>query len=116
MPKATRKAQPAQKKIEQYAHTDKDRPNNPLVGFVTPETDRDGGKKKYANGRIELSALLSLSERKFTEEVFEYSSEHALALSFLRAKRRTTKEINESAQTLFVELLLSEHFWQNASK
>ena len=27
--------------IESYAHTDKERVNNPPVGLVTPETDRD---------------------------------------------------------------------------
>ncbi len=33
--------------IEQYTHQDKDRTNNPPVGLVTPDTDRDGGKKTY---------------------------------------------------------------------
>ena len=36
------------KPIEQYDHKDKKRVNNPPVGLVTPETDRDTGlKKKY---------------------------------------------------------------------
>ncbi len=35
------------KPIEQYTHADKTRANNPQVGLVTPETDRDGGKQKY---------------------------------------------------------------------
>ena len=36
--------------IEQYDHKDKTRPNNPPVGLVTPESDRDTGvvKKAYA--------------------------------------------------------------------
>ena len=34
--------------IEHYAHTDKERANNPPVGLVTPETDRDAGKQTYA--------------------------------------------------------------------
>ena len=33
--------------IETYAHADKERANNPPVGLVTPETDRDGGRKTY---------------------------------------------------------------------
>ena len=33
--------------IEPYEHKDKKRPNNPPVGLVTPETDRDGEKKTY---------------------------------------------------------------------
>ena len=40
---------PKKKDIESYAHTDKERTNNPPVGLVTPETDRDQGKKAYAH-------------------------------------------------------------------
>ena len=35
--------------IETYAHTDKERVNNPPVGLVTPETDRDAGRRTYAH-------------------------------------------------------------------
>jgi adenine-specific DNA-methyltransferase len=43
------KAKTSNKKpIEQYDHKGKERINNPPVGLVTPETDRDAGKKKYA--------------------------------------------------------------------
>ncbi len=34
------------KEIEQYAHVDKTRLNNPQVGLVTPKTDPDAGKKQ----------------------------------------------------------------------
>ncbi len=34
--------------IESYDHRDKERLNNPPVGLVTPETDRDAGRKSYA--------------------------------------------------------------------
>ncbi len=34
--------------IEQYEHKDKTRVNNPPVGLVTPDTDKDGSKKKYS--------------------------------------------------------------------
>ncbi|MGB2809657.1 MAG: site-specific DNA-methyltransferase, partial [Sedimentisphaerales bacterium] len=34
------------KPIEQYDHKDKQRLNNPPVGLVTPDTDKDTGKKK----------------------------------------------------------------------
>ncbi len=34
--------------IEQYDHKGKQRVNNPPVGLVTPERDKDGGKKTYA--------------------------------------------------------------------
>ena len=39
----------AKKSIETYAHTGKDRVNNPPVGLVTPDTDLDAGKKTYAH-------------------------------------------------------------------
>jgi len=34
--------------IEQYDHKDKERVNNPPVGLVTPESDKDLGKKTYS--------------------------------------------------------------------
>ncbi|MEA3323673.1 MAG: hypothetical protein U9Q37_00820, partial [Euryarchaeota archaeon] len=36
------------KQIGQYDHRNASRANNPPVGLVTPETDRDAGKKTYA--------------------------------------------------------------------
>lgn len=36
------------KPIEQYDHKEKKRVNNPPVGLVTPETDKESGKKTYA--------------------------------------------------------------------
>jgi len=37
----------APKDVEQYTHDDKDRVNNPPVGLVTPNTDKDGARKTY---------------------------------------------------------------------
>ena len=45
MPKAPK----PKKDIQSYAHKDKERANNPPVGLVTPETDKDGGRKTYAH-------------------------------------------------------------------
>lgn len=45
---ATRKPKPEKKPIEQYGHPDKDRLNNPPVGLVTADSDKDGSKKSYA--------------------------------------------------------------------
>jgi adenine-specific DNA-methyltransferase len=39
---------PDGKPIEQYTHKGKNRANNPPVGLVTPETDRETGKKMYS--------------------------------------------------------------------
>lgn len=36
------------REIENYTHLEEKRVNNPPVGLVTPETDRDAGKKTYA--------------------------------------------------------------------
>ena len=36
------------KPIEQYAHKGKQRANNPPVGLVTPQTDKESGRKTYA--------------------------------------------------------------------
>lgn len=36
------------KPIEQYEHKDKKRINNPSVGLVTPDTDKEEGKKMYS--------------------------------------------------------------------
>jgi adenine-specific DNA-methyltransferase len=48
MPRARKSIESNKKPIEQYDHKDKDRINNPPVGLVTPETDKDAGKKTYA--------------------------------------------------------------------
>ncbi|MFA5312818.1 MAG: site-specific DNA-methyltransferase, partial [Methanomassiliicoccales archaeon] len=42
-----RSRNPDTKQIEQYDHKDKKRCNNPPVGLVTPETDKDGGLRTY---------------------------------------------------------------------
>ena len=45
---ARRRTYEAKRPIESYDHRDKRRLNNPPVGLVTPETDRDAGRKTYA--------------------------------------------------------------------
>jgi adenine-specific DNA-methyltransferase len=47
--KNPRRRADSKRKIEHYTHPDKKRANNPPVGLVTPQTDKDsGGKKTYA--------------------------------------------------------------------
>ncbi len=49
MARKSKKATDATKPIEQYTHTDKERVNNPPVGLVTSETDKEtGSKRTYA--------------------------------------------------------------------
>ncbi len=43
-----RRKRKTRKEITNYAHTDEQRVNNPPVGLVTPDTDKDAGKKDYA--------------------------------------------------------------------
>ena len=43
-----RAKRPAKNKIENYTHPDKKRLNNPPVGLVTPDTDKDSRKTLYA--------------------------------------------------------------------
>ena len=42
-----RHSRQAKRPIEAYEHRDQERLNNPPVGLVTPETDRDAGRKTY---------------------------------------------------------------------
>ena len=42
-------AKPKTKPIESYAHTDKERTNNPPAGLVTSEGDPDLPEAKYAH-------------------------------------------------------------------
>ena len=48
MPRSRRSEYQTKRPIEYYDHRDKERLNNPPVGLVTPETDRDAGGKTYA--------------------------------------------------------------------
>ena len=41
-------AKPRKRPIKNYVHSDEERLNNPPVGLVTPDTDKDAGKKGYA--------------------------------------------------------------------
>ena len=43
-----RRTKQSKRPIESYDHRDKERLNNPPVGLVTPETDRDAGRMTYA--------------------------------------------------------------------
>ena len=45
---ATRRRRQTKRPIESYDHRGKERLNNPPVGLVTPDTDRDAGRKTYA--------------------------------------------------------------------
>jgi len=66
MPKKTK---PKKKPIEQYDHKGKKRVNNPPVGLVTPETDKESGKKTYAYDPHIDPALQFDSQRNQIEKI-----------------------------------------------
>lgn len=43
-----RRKKDAKRQIDNYVHAGRERLNNPPVGLITPDTDRDAGKKTYA--------------------------------------------------------------------
>jgi adenine-specific DNA-methyltransferase len=47
-PKKGKETRKKKREIEQYTHPQTKRVNNPPVGLVNPDTDRDAGKKTYA--------------------------------------------------------------------
>ena len=63
--------QAGKKPIEQYKHTGKERINNPPVGLVTPETDKETGKKQYAYDPHLDPALQLDSQRSQIENIID---------------------------------------------
>lgn len=58
------------KPIEQYDHKNKERVNNPPVGLVTPETDKESASKSPAeNGEEENEPAIKLSRKKLAEQL-----------------------------------------------
>ena len=43
-----RRMKRSKREFEKYTHADKERRNNPPVSLVTPDTDKDAGRKAYA--------------------------------------------------------------------
>ena len=71
MAKATKSKK---KPIDQYNHKGKKRVNNPPVGLVTPQTDKETGKKKYAYDPHIDPALQFDSERTSKRFVTPFSA------------------------------------------
>ena len=79
MPRRTKKS--GKKPIEQYDHKDASRANNPPVGLVTPETDRDAGKKTYAYDPHIDPSLQFDSERSQIERIVATETNYVTAAS-----------------------------------
>ncbi len=54
-------AKPHKRPIVTYQHAGHERLNNPPAGLVTPETDRDAGKKTYAYDPLLVPLCLRVS-------------------------------------------------------
>ncbi len=70
MAKATKSKK---KPIGQYDHKGKKRVNNPSVGLVTPETDKETGKRKYAYDPHIDPTLQFDSQRSQVEKIIDNS-------------------------------------------
>jgi len=81
----------AGKAIEQYDHKGKKRKNNPPVGLVTPDTDKDAGKKSYAYDPHIDPALQFDSQRKKIEDILE----RGLEAESLEEAREALEEIKK---------------------
>ena len=87
------------KPIDQYDHKGKKRVNNPPVGLVTPDTDKETGKKKYAYDPHIDPALQFDSQRSQVEKIIdnglsaETVEEIKAALQELRSKGVRSKGV-----------------------
>ena len=82
-PKSSAKKGSHKKPIEHYEHKDKKRVNNPPVGLVTPETDKDKPAKKYAYDPHIDPALQFDSKRSQIEKIIDPLRRHAQLLADL---------------------------------
>ena len=81
--------------IESYAHAGKKRANNPPVGLVTPETDRDAGGRVWAHdphvpvtGARDGWARLARNLRAGTDESRIKACRGAVSLPFEAGEHR----------------------------
>ena len=87
------------KPIDQYDHKGKKRVNNPPVGLVTPDTDKETGKKMYAYDPHIDPALQFDSQRSQVEKIIdnglsaETVEEIKAALQELRSKGVRSKGV-----------------------
>lgn len=79
------------KPIEQYEHKGKERVNNPPVGLVTPETDKEIGKKKYTYDPHIDPALQFDSQRSQIEKII-HDGLHAETLEEAKAALHELKK------------------------
>ena len=114
------------KPIENYEHKDKQRANNPPVGLVTPETDRDAGRKQYAYDPHLDPQLVWAGKAEHTSfdvpTVSLHVHERVDAKTILDAVRKRNGDAGAAQQSLFderpplreaVEFYKHAHGWSN---
>ena len=114
------------KPIENYEHKDKQRANNPPVGLVTPETDRDAGKQHYMYDPHLDPQLVWAGKAEHTSfdvpTVSLHVHERVDAKTILDAVRKRNGDAGAAQQSLFderpplreaVEFYKHAHGWSN---
>ena len=86
MPRRTQK--PEKKPIDQYDHKEASRANNPPVGLVTHEADRDAGKKTYAydphiDRSLQFDPQRSQIEKIIDDAIAAETSEETMAALYM---------------------------------
>jgi len=104
------------KPIDQYDHKGKRRVNNPPVGLVTPETDKETGKKKYAYDPHIDPALQFDTQRSQVEKIIDndVSAETVVEVkaALRELKKRQVPYLNwagKAERTSFEVLTVSLH-------
>ena len=91
--------------IETCAHADNERVDNPPVGLVTPEADRDAGRKPYAHDPRpdpQLSWAGKVEQIRAFRETWEREVHSCLA--YLRDRRLLARELPGESGSCFVQI------------
>jgi adenine-specific DNA-methyltransferase len=123
-----RKTDQNSKPLEQYTHKGKKRINNPPVGLVTPETDKETGKKTYAYDPHLDPSLQWAGKKEHTSfevpTVSLHVHEHIDPHTIIEAVRKTAPEGQPTQQSFFfdqqklplreaIEFYKHPHNWTN---
>ncbi len=74
-------------------------------------------QKFYDAGRcIELPAFFSFCHGKLSKEVFVHPTQNVFALCFLCSQGGGANQVDQSAQTGFIQLFLGKYLWQYATQ
>ena len=104
-----RKSQIKKKKLERYEHKGKRRLNNPPVGLVTPQTDKDAPKKKYKYDPHLDPQLIWAGKAEHTSfevpTVSLHVHERIDAKTIIEAVKRKNGDVEQQCLFSFMDLL-----------